>query len=216
MNDVSPEERLVNVNQWGQSEMPAANDQPNMITVNDVEQILDNMLAGVCTHIQGGRREKILNERFLDHMFSCEVGKVCERKGVDLWQNLVLEPECPTGIKFRRDAIDLDDPDATARNAIGKGKAGNFDFRPMWSPICVEWKGPKFCGRKDFAEAFLKLLTQDLSTIKVFAAIITSSKSGRADHRAKVPRRLTETLAFMKEVRRVESFQDHNRLLRHS
>ena len=105
--------------------MSTADVQLGTITLHDVEQILDKMRDRIHSHVQAGRRKCILNERFLHHMFSCEVGKLCEQRAVDLWQSLLLEPEYPTGEKFRRKEIDLRDPDATARNAIGRGKAGS-------------------------------------------------------------------------------------------
>ncbi len=157
------------------------------MNLDDVKSILEKMLQRTERLISAGRRDEILNERFLHHTFSWEVGKLWEARnpgqGSDMWDALFLAPEAKTSQKFRRKGIKLGDAAGTRANAIGTGRRGNLDFILKSDPlICVEWKGPKLYTASSALEVFLKLLNQPPEAIKVFAAIITSSKSGGRGH----------------------------------
>jgi len=144
-------------------------------------------------------------------MFSWELGKLCERKGADMWDRLLLAPECPSDQKFRWDFINLDDDEATRQNAVGIGKSGNLDFLIKAAPaVAIEWKGPLLYQPQDVVEALLKLVTQQPETIKVFAAIITSSTTGRRDHMEKTRRYFQEGVACIKRVQQFTTLRGLN------
>ena len=181
------------------------------ISTGDVKGLVETILHRVVRIVQQQKRSELLNERFLHHMFAWELGKLYERRGLDMWDHLLLAPECPSDQKFRWDAINLDDDDATRLNAIGDGKCGNLDFLLKVTPaVAVEWKGPVLYQPQDVVEALLKLVTQQPGTTKVFAAVITSSITGRKDHMEKAGRYFREAVECVKRVRQLQSFDGIN------
>ncbi len=181
------------------------------MVIGDIEAILADLRDTTYRLIQAGKREEILNDRFFHHMFSHKVSSLYEARGEDIWERLGLIPECPTDKRFRRIHIDPNDEETTRQNAIGVGKAGNLDFVLKTSPvICVEWKGPILYQPLDVIEVFLKLLTQERDATKVFAAIITSSITGRRDHMEKAERYFQESLSYVKRVLRIPSVSNQN------
>ena len=189
---------------------PTGQDAPTF-SAEDVGGVIDLLLGRVVRLVGHGRRAELLNERFLHHMFSWELGKLCESKGADMWDRLFLAPECPSDQKFRWDFINLDDDEATRQNAVGIGKAGNLDFLIKAAPaVAIEWKGPLLYQPQDVVEVLLKLVTQQPETIKVVAAIITSSTTGRRDHMEKARRYFQEGVACIKRVQQLPTLRGLN------
>lgn len=139
--------------------------------------------------VENNMREDILNERVFHHMFSSLLTKYFSNRGVDIWDSLYLVPEYPTDKAF-----------IWKEKLIGDGKRGQFEFKIKGDPpIVIEWKGPKmFKGKKDGGfsevdEVMIKLLSQeDNSELKVFAAIITTSKNAGEKHTALIKERLKD------------------------
>ncbi len=181
------------------------------ISSETVEHIIARIVERCEVLVRAGRRTEILNERYLHHMFSWEVGQWYANHNIDPWEHLLIAPECPTSRKFRRGGIDLDDDAATMANAIDQGKCGNIDFvLPGTFPICVEWKGPKFFGEQEAVEVFIKLLTEPPESPKFFAGVLTSSTTGQYDHIPTAKRRLTASLRFAMSVLNLESIDNLN------
>jgi hypothetical protein len=144
-------------------------------------------------------------------MFSNLVASHFSKKGVDIWESLLLVPEFPTQEKFHWKDMDLSNAENTRKHGVGKGKSGYFDFAIQTeSPIFIEWKGPKLYDTKAIAEIMLKLLSEHKSQIKVFAAIITSSRKGRRDHIDAIGERLKKGLEFSLEVLNINNLTDKN------
>ncbi len=175
---------------------------PNM-TLSDVEGILAEMVDRCARLVSQGRRNDLLNERFYHHMFSWEVARWYGERGVNIWDHLLLAPECPTVKKFRREGIDLTDEAATLLNAIGAGKSGNLDFAIRSAPpICVEWKGPDIWQSQDVVEVLLKLLTEQEPAVRIFAGILTSSSTGKYGHVEAARKCFREAVGFVKRSAR--------------
>ena len=178
---------------------------PNM-TCQDLEGILFSIVDRCMGLVSQGRRDALLNERFFHHMFSWDVARWYGERGLNIWDHLLLAPECPTAKKFRRAGIDLADEAATALNAIGNGRSGNFDFVIRTSPrICVEWKGPDLWQPQEVVEVLLKLLTEPDPTIKVFAGILTSSSTGKYGHVETAVKYFREAVESVKKILGVPS-----------
>jgi hypothetical protein len=181
------------------------------ISIENVEIIIARIVERCEVLVRAGRRTEILNERYLHHMFSWEVGQWYAGHNIDPWEHLLIAPECPTSRKFRREGIDVDDNAATMANAIDQGKSGNIDFvLPGTLPICVEWKGPKFFGEQEAVEVFIKLLTEPPESPKLFAGVLTSSTTGQYDHIPTAKRRLSASLKFAMSVLNLDSIADRN------
>jgi hypothetical protein len=95
----------------------------------------------------------------------------------------------------------LADYKAEAVDIIKGERIGQIDFAIRCKPIIfIEWNGPGLYQPKDVAKDMLKLLSQDKSYLKVFAAIITSSRTGRSDHMLAVRKYLETGLKFAFDV----------------
>jgi hypothetical protein len=153
------------------------------MTCQDLEGILVSIVDRCVGLVSQGRRDALLNERVFHHMSLGDVVRWYGERGVNIWDHLLLAPECPTAQEFRRAGIDLADEAATGLNAIGNGRSGNFDFVIRISPrICVEWKGPNVWQPQEVVEVLLMLLTESDPTVKVFAGILTRSTTGNYGH----------------------------------
>ncbi len=153
--------------------------------IEELESISNKILNKSETLIKNEKRRDIRNERVFHHMFSSYVYSHFSEKNVDIWESLLLIPEYPTQEKFRwksiRKYFKLSDVENASKEGVGKGKAGQFDFAirsdsELLPRIFIEFKGPKLYKPIDIVEVMLKLLSQDKSHLKVFVAIITSSK----------------------------------------
>lgn len=179
--------------------------------IMELESILDDILSRTWKLIQNGRRGDILNERFFHHMFSTLTASYLSKKGEDIWESLLLVPEFPTQERFRWSDLRLNDAEYTRRYAVGKGVSGQIDFAIRCKPIIlIEWNGPGLYQPKDVAKDMLKLLSQDESYLKVFAAIITSSRTGRSDHMLAVREHLEAGLKFAFDVLGINHPTDKN------
>lgn len=183
---------------------------PNM-KLEDVECILVDIVDRCGRVVIQGKRDDLLNERFFHHMFSWEVARWYGERGVSIWDQLSLAPECATTEKFRFAGIDRNDAEATRSNAITVGKSGNFDFVIKASPqICVEWKGPDMWQPQDVIEVLLKLLTESKSTIKIFTGILTSSSTGQYGHIEAATKYFRESVEFVCRVLGLASLRSSN------
>jgi len=183
--------------------------------IAELESIFDEILDKSKKLIQNARRNDILNERVFHHMFSSLVASHFSNKCVDIWEPLLLIPEFRTKEKFCWKDIKLSDVEHTRKYGMGKGKRGNFDFamrtKPQENPsIFIEWEGPKLYETKDIVKVMLKLLSQSDSNLKVFVAIITSSRTGRRDHMDAISQYLKEGVKFSLEVLNVNNLTDKN------
>ena len=181
------------------------------MNIAELESIIDEILNRSKKLIREGRRDDILNERFFHHMFSSLVASHFSKNGVDLWESLLLAPEFPTQEKFHWDDMVLSDVEKTRKHGVGKGGVGYFDFAIQTEPpIFIEWKCPTLYKTEEIAEIMLKLLSQHKSHIKVFAAIITSSRTGRRDHMDAIRERLKKGFEFSLEVLNINNLTDKN------
>ena len=179
--------------------------------ITELESIFDDILDRSERLVREGIRLYLRNERVFHHIFSSLVASHFLKKGVDVWQSLLLLPECPTQETFSWKHMKLSDAKHTRKYGVGKGKRGQFDFAILTEPpIFVEWKGPNVYGTKDVAEVMLKLLSQDQSHLKVFAAIMTSSRTGRRDHMDAIRERLEKGLEFALQVLDINNLGDRN------
>jgi hypothetical protein len=144
-------------------------------------------------------------------MFSTLIASHFSKKGIDIWESLLLVPEFPTKENFCWKDIKLSNVERTRKHGVGKGKSGQFDFAIKTEPpIFIEWEGPKLYKTEDIAKVMLKLLSQDESDLKVFVAIITSSKKGRRGHMNAIRERLKEGLKFSLKVLNITDLTDKN------
>jgi hypothetical protein len=173
------------------------------MTFDEISDILQEIVQITEAHVRGGRRLEIRNERYFHHMFSLFAGRRLWPAPHSPWQNLLLHPETPTGKLFQFGGkLNVYDAAATARDAVGAGIPGLIDFSVRHTPrVLVEWKGPKIYNERGIAEVLLKLLSEPAVDIKVIAAIITSARTDRADHRRTIVERFNRFgLAFALEV----------------
>lgn len=181
------------------------------MNIQDIQYILDGMVERCTKLVSQGRRDELLNERFFHHMFSWDVARWYDERGMSVWDDLLLAPEYPTTQKFRRAGINLADETATALNALGSGRSGNLDFvirsKP---PICLEWKGPDTWKKQDVIEVLLKLLTEPESSIKVFAGILTSSSTGKRGHVETATEYFRESVEQVKGILKIDSLANLN------
>lgn len=180
--------------------------------IEDLEPIFDEILNKSEKLIKNGKREEILNERIFHHMFSNEVSSYFLEKKVDIWDSLLLVPEYPTSMKFNWEIVKLSNAKHAREEGLGKGKRGNFDFAIKSKPqIYIEFKGPELYKTKDIKEVMLKLLSEDdKSSLKVFAAMITSSKTGNVNHIREIENRFYEGLKFSLDVLEIKNLKEIN------
>lgn len=189
----------------------AAQSSPPNLTLQAIEGIIAKIIDRCAGLVSKGRRDDLLNERFFHHMFSFEVARWYEERGLSVWDHLLLAPECATTQKFRRAGIDLGDEAATLLKAIGDGRSGNLDFAVRSSPlISVEWKGPNMWQPQDVVEVLLKLLTEPEQTVKVFAGILTSSSTGKYGHVGAAQKCFREAVEFVKRILGLNSLAGTN------
>jgi hypothetical protein len=182
---------------------------------SQVSHLLRSVLAISREHVVNGRAKELRNERYFHHMLSHLAALHYWPNPADAWKEILIRPEHPTRRKFRRSMIDLSDIIVTRDRAVGVGKRGNIDFalipREAEKPHClVEWKGPKIYTTRETVEVFLKLLTEKPSDIKVFAAIVTSGSTDRADHRASMRSHFNDALTFSVNVLGITSLASRN------
>jgi hypothetical protein len=174
------------------------------MTFADVSEIICSILD-ICAPLVARNRDSIRNERYFHHMFSFLAAQ--KLGGVAAWNEMKLNPEHPTTIKFRfRGRLSVYDVEKTAADAVGSGVPGRIDFAIQGSPrVVIEWKGPGIYSEREILEVLLKLLTEPEQDIKIFAAIFTSSEIDRADHRKTIVERFNKYLEFTKGVLQLKS-----------
>lgn len=179
--------------------------------IAELKSILDSIVRKSETLIQAGRRDDIRNERIYHHMFSNLISSCFAKKDINIWDSLLLQPESPTTKKFTWKYINLKNLAHTKKYVINRGQSGQFDFSIKTKPpIFIEWKGPELFSSKDIAQVMLKLLSEDKSSFKVFAAIITSSLTGRKDHFNKIKNHLNEGIEFACKVLDIKNLTNKN------
>ncbi|WP_187781994.1 hypothetical protein [Gimesia chilikensis] len=207
MSQIPKEQRLVNSDQVIM-DVTSENKSPSL---TDIENIISNISDRCEGLVTNGQRDEIINERVLHHMFSWEVGQWFTRHGCGLWDDIILQPEHPTSLKYLKDKINLNDAQETIQHSIGQGTSGNFDFVLNGAPpVCLEWKGPKLFSEKGAVEVLLKLLSEPSESLKIFAGIFTSSTTGKYNHIETAHNRLKNALDFVERVLGIHVNQSSN------
>lgn len=174
------------------------------MTFADASEIISS-IVNICAPQVARSRDSIRNERYFHHMFSFLAAQ--KLGGLAAWNELRLNPEHPTTMRFRfRGKLSIYDPAKTAADAVGSGTPGRIDFAIQNSPrTVIEWKGPGIYSEREILEVLLKLLTEPEQDVKIIAAIFTSSEIDRTDHRRTIVERFNKYLDFAKQVLQLKS-----------
>jgi len=179
--------------------------------VDQIKKINDEILDLTELIIKNKNREKILNERYFHHMFSTLLIEKLDLDWEETWEYVNISPEHPTERKFLWKKLDLENVEKTRKEVLDKKKRGHYEFYlDLEEDIYVEWKGPKLYSKEDIVQVMLKLLSNEKDSIKVFSAIILSSKTGRKDHMGSIEKRLKEGIEFSCKVLEIEDLDSQN------
>jgi hypothetical protein len=167
----------------------------------ELEAIFERILENTQKAIKRQARGQIYNEQYFHGQFSDLVSRHYSKKHLNAWPKMLLVPGHPTETKYLWERFKMDQPRQVMARAINKGNSARFDFLINDKPrILVEWKGPDLYEARDVAQSLIKLLIEKPDAIKVFAAIITSSKKADDAHLRELTMRFYEALRFVQQV----------------
>jgi len=180
--------------------------------VGELEKIFAKILARTERIVKSGGRNRIFNEEFFHHQFSHYVASHFARQNIDVWQRQILIPKHPTRMKFSWKDFHMNRPKTTQKAALGRGQRGVFDFVIVDQPrVHVEWAGPKLYHPVSVAQDLTELLTlEGRRTIKVFAAIITSSTTADDAHVKQLQSRFYQALEFVQVLLDIDDMRREN------
>jgi len=144
----------------------------------------------------------IFTETFFHQQFAQMAANHYARKKIDAWERGMLVPEHPTKVKYAWKEFGMNRPKTTRKLALNHGQRGRFDFVIKDDPrVHVEWRGPKMYTSREVAIDLTKLLMlEGRRPIKIFAAIITSSRAGDEAHIRQLTSRFYDALEFVQVV----------------
>lgn len=179
--------------------------------VSDIEAMFGNILRRTELMVAEGKRDSILNESFYLHQFSSLLTRHYVDKGIDPWKDLIIVPDHPTKVHYAWKEFGLNRPKTTQKLALEQGFPAKFDFVIRDEPrIHVEWQGPELYNAREVAKDLTKLLMLNRKSIKVFAAIIASSRTGDERHIRELTNRFYEALEFTQMILEVEDVRAAN------
>jgi hypothetical protein len=179
--------------------------------VADIERMLGNILRRTEKMVAEGKRDSILNEAFYRHQFSSLLTKHYVDQGVDPWKELIIIPEHPTKVHYAWKEFGLNRPKTTQKLAIDQGFPSKFDFVIRDEPrIHVEWQGPELYNAREVAKDLTKLLMLNRRSVKVFAAIVASSRVGDERHIRELTSRFYEALEFTQVILEIDDIKASN------
>jgi len=182
------------------------------VRIRELEQIFGKILARTERIIKQGGRDRIFNEEFFHHQFSHYVASFYAKRNVDVWQRQILIPKHPTRAKYSWKDFSLNRPKTTQRLALHRGQRGMFDFVIVDDPrVHVEWAGPKLYTPTAVAQDLTELLMLEGRTpIKVFGAIITSSKTADENHIRQLQSNFYQALEFAQVILELDDMSKEN------
>ena len=177
--------------------------------IKELEAIFDNILARTEKMVKNGDRKHILNEQFYHHQFSALVTRHYTKQRIDPWKDLIIVPGHPTKALYSWKEFGLNRPKTTQKLALDRGQAGKFDFVIKDRPrIHVEWAGPELYNTRAIARDLTKLLMlEGRGPVKVFAAIITSSRRADETHIQQLTSRFYDALEFTQSILEIEDIR---------
>ena len=160
--------------------------------------------------VQAGDRRHIFNEQFFHHQFSALATRYYTKQRIDPWKDLIIVPGHPTKAHYSWREFGLNRPKTTQKMALNRGQAAKFDFVIKDRPrIHVEWAGPNLYETKAIAKDLTKLLMlEGRGPVKVFAAIITSSRRADDAHIQQLTSRFYDALEFTQSILEIEDIRD--------
>ena len=177
--------------------------------IKELEAIFDNILARTEKMVKAGDRKHILNEQFFHHQFSALATRHYTKQRIDPWKDLILVPEHPTNTAYSWGEFNLSRPKTTQKRALDRGVRGKFDYVIKDRPrIHIEWKGPELSNTRAIAQDLTKLLMlEGRAPVKVFAAIITSSRRADDVHIRELTSRFYDALEFVQSILDIEDIR---------
>jgi hypothetical protein len=174
--------------------------------IGEMEFIFDNILDRTEKIVRAGNRNGILNEQFYHHQFSALLTRHYTRQRIDPWKDMIIVPGHPTKALYSWREFGLNRPKTTQKLALNRGQAAKFDFVIKDKPrIHVEWAGPNLYDSRSVARDLTKLLMLEGRTpVKVFAAIITSSRRADDLHIQQLTSRFYDALEFVQSILEID------------
>ena len=119
---------------------------------------------------------------------------------------MIIVPGHPTKALYSWREFGLNRPKTTQKLALNRGQAAKFDFVIKDKPrIHVEWAGPNLYDSRSVARDLTKLLMLEGRTpVKVFAAIITSSRRADDLHIQQLTSRFYDALEFVQSILEID------------
>lgn len=115
-------------------------------------------------------------------------------------------------MKYSWKDFHMNRPKTTQKFALGRGQHGYFDFVIRDEPrVHVEWAGPKLYTPSAIGQDLTELLMlEGRGVLKVFAAIITSSKTADENHIHQLQGRFYQALEFVQVVLDIDDIRKAN------
>ncbi len=180
--------------------------------ISELEPMFNKILKRTENIIKNGERRYVQNEHFFQQQFTQMVANHYARRRIDAWQKLIIVPEHPTKVRYSWKEFGLNRPKTTRKLALNRGVRGKFDLVILDEPrVHVEWKGPKMYSAREVAMDLTKLLMlEGRKPIKIFAAIVTSSRRGDANHISQLTSRFYDALEFVQVVLDIDDIRKTN------
>jgi len=159
--------------------------------------------------VLAGDRRQIMNEQFYQHQFSALATRHYTKQRIDPWKDSIIVPGHPTKALYSWNEFSLKRPKTTQKRALDHGVRGKFDFVIKDRPrIHIEWKGPELYTTRAVAQDLTKLLMlEGRAPVKVFAAIITSSRRADDVHIRELTSRFYDALEFVQSILDIEDIR---------
>ena len=177
--------------------------------IKELEAMFDNILTRTEKMVKAGDRRLILNEQFFQHQFSALATRHYTKQRIDPWKDFIIVPEHPTKAAYTWSEFSLSRPKTTQKRALDRGVRGKFDFVIKDKPrIHIEWKGPDLYSTRAVAQDLTKLLMlEGRAPVKVFTAIITSSRRADDVHIRELTSRFYDALEFVQSILEIEDIR---------
>ncbi len=177
--------------------------------IKELEAIFDNILTRTEKVVKAGNRKHILNEQFFHHQFSALATRHYTKQRIDPWKDMILVPEHPTNTAYSWRDFNLNRPKTTQKQALDRGVRGKFDYVIKDRPrIHIEWKGPELYNTRAVAQDLTKLLMlEGRGPVRVFVAIITSSRRADDAHIQQLTSRFYDALEFTQSILEIEDIR---------
>ena len=177
--------------------------------IKELEAMLDNILTRTEKMVKAGNRRDIFNEQVFLHQFSALATRHYTKQRIDPWKDSIIVPGHPTKEKYTWNEYHLNRPKTTQKRALGRGVRGKFDFVLRDKPrIHIEFAGPNLYDTRAVAQDLTKLLMLEGRTpVKVFCAIITSSRRADDIHIQQLTSRFYDALEFTQSILEIEDLK---------